>query len=204
LHIKGSWRCAPQPAPSPFAAKTCGDFYDFAQLTRDQVQALAAAGACHGQSIGISGALKAHVANALDGRVQDLSTTAKCGVQPGDNSYFADLYFASAGQGYLLQIHQIRDRFQDAAFAPGEFPATHHNPASGGSLTTDVQLSVLKTNMPGNFSPLTDIRVQPWLSTGGTYTVGQDLTSGTVNLDLSDYTDPSDNIHLSGSWRCAE
>jgi hypothetical protein len=193
VHIAGQWRCgSPAVIPSFDSTVPCANFYALNHLQDGDVARMKS-GACNSQDLTFAGDVVGHVGSA----VTDTSGPKRsyfgadnvCGTRSGD--FTATVKFSLSDESFLLELSASNY----AGIGPGQFSAS----SSGSSIGVVLFLGSADPDQQGLF--LVDNTVF-WTARGGTFTIGNDLKSGTVDADLQSSVNGS-TVHVSGGWRCA-
>ncbi len=191
-HIAGHWACGAQlPIATADASVPCSSFYALNQLAAPDVARMTSK-ACIAEDLTLGGDVSAH----LDHAVNDRGTSATVGYA-GDNvcgsvgeQYEATLKFSVGDESFLLNLGASRY----PAVTPGQYPAT-----SGLALGVMLFLGHADATNHGAF--VADERVF-WIGGGGSFTIGSDMKSGTIDATVMGPTNSS-SVQIKGSWRCA-
>jgi hypothetical protein len=195
VHVRGQWACgAPLPIPTFDPTIPCSSFYTLNQLQPGDVSRMNTSG-CHPQDLTFSGDISTHVDHALTDPAYQSG-----GTYIGDNfcsqaygTYAAMMKFSIGDESFQLNLNA----FGDGSVTPGQYPAVSDTGVPHVNL-------FLGTADPGNHGTFViDNRIQ-WGATTGTFTIAQDMKSGTIDAELTGPLDqPFSSVHIAGGWRCA-
>ena len=193
VHVSGRWACG---APISLAVDSnlpCSRFYTLNHLQASDVDRMKAQ-ACKPQDLTFSSAVSDH----LDRAVNDAAISPHPGID-GDNfcgavgyQYTASLKFSSGDETFLLDL--VAGAYPSVG--PGQYPAATQGLTPGAFLW-------LGHADPDNNGQFVTDKAVAWEGSGGSFTIGGDLKSGTIDATLQGLQNPNSAVHITGSWRCA-
>ena len=193
VHVSGRWACGAPISMAVDSSVPCSRFYTLNHLQTSDVDRMKAQ-ACKPQDLAFSGAISDHLDRALN----DPAISPRPGID-GDNycggvgyQYTASLKFSSGDESFLLDL--VAGAYPSVG--PGQYPAAtqgltpgaflwlgHADPDNGGQFVTDNAVA--------------------WEGSGGSFTIANDMKSGTIDAALQGLQNPNSTVHITGSWRCA-
>jgi hypothetical protein len=193
VHITGQWACgAPLPLPTSAAGAPCASFYAINHLTATDVARMKAH-ACHPQDLTLAGDVSAHLDHAVTDTVDpQFGPGGDNFCASGSEAYEATLKFSIRDESFLLNLGASRN----PAVTPGQYSAV-----SGTAIGALLFLGNADPSTHGDF--VTDDKVF-WTGTSGTFSIGKDMKSGTVDATVSSSSGGlGSTVRIKGSWRCA-
>lgn len=192
VHVTGEWACgAPPPLPQFDATVPCANFYALNNLQSADVARMKSG--CNVQDLTFAGDVIGHVVRAetdLSGpHTYYFGADNACG--GGNGIYFATVKFSIGDESFLLELSV----FHIEGIGPSQYSAAE----TGSSIGVVLFLGSADPAQQGLFT--VDEQVW-WAGQSGTFTIANDMKSGTVDADLKAPLNAS-TVHVSGNWRCA-
>lgn len=194
VHISGQWACGVAMLPQFDATVPCANFYALNQLPAADVARMKA-GECNAQDLNFSG----DVVGQVTAGVTDLAGPHGWFGLGGDNlcstagdQFVATVKFSIADETFQLLLHA--EAPYGSQLGAGQYAA---DPATYG---IRLYLGSADPTQQGFF--FADENSIFWEGRSGSFTIGADMKSGTVDADLQAPLRGT-TVRVSGNWRCA-